>query len=219
MKKSLLFSISLMLVSMAGILHAESNIAAGKEKSATCAGCHGEDGNSEVSTFPKLAGQHASYLVKQLRAFKAGARNDAMMAPMATGLSEQDMLDLANFYASVKITPNKLPEPDKAADAAGETSSAEMQKLMAEGRNLYRNGDLNTHVSACISCHGPFGDGNKPASFPVVKAQHADYLIKTLTDFKTDERSNNPDNMMHMIAKNLNYQQIKAVAYYLSTLK
>ena len=220
MKKSLLFSISLLLVSQVNILHAESNIAAGKEKSASCAGCHGEDGNSQASNFPKLAGQHVSYLAKQMSAFKTGARKDAMMGPMVAGLSDQDMLDIAGYYAAAKLAPNKLPEVEKAADADSQAKADEEQtKLVEEGRYLYRYGDLNSQVSACISCHGPFGDGNKPASFPVLKAQHADYLIKTLTDFKNNSRSNNPENMMHMIAKKLSDREIKAVSYYLSTLK
>jgi len=135
-----------------------------------------------------------------------------MMAPMAAGLSEDDMLDLAAFYANEKIAPNTPAEGDK--NAAEET-----QKLLAEGRNLYRNGDLNAQVSACIACHGPFGDGNKPASYPSLKSQHADYLVKTLMDFKHGERSKNPDNMMHMIAKKMSDREIKAVALYLSAQK
>jgi cytochrome c553 len=212
MKKSLLLAMSLAFISSPAILHAAGKISAGKGKSATCAGCHGEDGNSQVSTFPKLAGQHASYLTKQLRAFKSGDRTDAMMAPMAVSLSEEDMLDLAEFYAAEKIAANINPEADKNADE-------EREKLLAEGRNLYRNGDINAQVSACIACHGPFGDGNKPASYPVLKSQHTDYLIKTLTDFKNGERSKNPDNMMNMIAKKMSDREIKAIAYYLSAQK
>ncbi len=212
MKKLLFFFVSWLLVAMTSILHAESTPAAGKEKSAACVSCHGDDGNSQVNTFPKLAGQHASYLVKQLKAFKSGARNNPMMGPMAVPLSDQDMLDISAYYAAQKLVPNPAPELDQEA-------TAEQTKLVEEGRHLYRYGDLNTQVSACISCHGPYGDGNKPASFPVLKAQHADYLVQTLMDFKTDARSNNPENMMHMIAKKLSDREIKAVSYYLATLK
>lgn len=211
MNKSLLLAISLALFSNSAILHAEAKISAGKEKSASCAGCHGEDGNSQTSTFPKLAGQHASYLAKQLRAFKSGAREDAMMAPMATGLSDEDIQDIAAFYANEKISASAVD--------AKESTSEENLKLLTEGRDLYRNGDLEEQVSACIACHGPFGDGNKPAAYPMLKSQHTDYLVKTLTDFKEGTRSKNPDNMMSMIAKKMSERDIKAVAAYLSTHK
>lgn len=217
MKNTLLLAFSLTLISSSSALFAEGSVSTGKEKTAACAGCHGEDGNSQVSTFPKLAQQHASYLVKQLVAFKTNARKDAMMNGIAASLSDQDMNDIGDYYAAQKINANKLSETPSDADAS--KTKEEQDQLLAMGRNLYRNGNLTTQVSACIACHGPFGDGNKPASFPLLKAQHADYIVKTLTDFKTDARSNNPDNMMHMIAKKMSEQEIKAVAYYLSVQK
>ena len=90
---------------------------------------------------------------------------------------------------------------------------------MAEGSNLYRNGDIAREVSACIACHGPLGEGNEPAAFPALRSQHADYLIKTLTDFKNGIRSNNPENMMHMITKKMTVEEIKAVSYRISMMK
>lgn len=212
MKNTLLLALSLSLIGLTNAIAAEGNVASGKEKTASCAGCHGEDGNSPADTFPKLAGQHASYIVKQLVAFKSGERKDAMMAALASSLSEQDMQDAAAFYASQKVSPNAKTE----ADAADKEDAA---ALLIEGRNLYRNGNLATQVSACIACHGPFGDGNKPAAFPLIKSQHTAYLIKTLTDFKTDLRSNNPENMMHMIAKKMSEREIKAVSVFLSNLQ
>ena len=104
-----------------------------------------------------------------------------------------------------------------AASKAGGSNAIET--LIAQGSDLYRNGDLTREVSACIACHGPFGDGNKPAAFPAIKSQHADYLIKTLTDFKSGARSNNPENMMHMIAKKMTNEEIKAVSYRISMMK
>lgn len=212
MKNTLLLALSLSLIGLTNAIAAEGNVASGKEKTASCAGCHGEDGNSPADTFPKLAGQHASYIVKQLVAFKSGERKDAMMAALASSLSEQDMQDAAAFYSSQKVSPNAKNE----ADAADKEDAA---ALLIEGRNLYRNGNLATQVSACIACHGPFGDGNKPAAFPLIKSQHTAYLIKTLTDFKTDLRSNNPENMMHMIAKKMSEREIKAVSVFLSNLQ
>jgi len=223
-KKILAFSLAVVWVSMSPVALAEDGkSSAGKEKTGHCAGCHGEDGNSLIPSYPKLAGQHASYLVNQLQSFKSGTRNNAMMAPMAAALSENDMADIAAYYAEQKISENPapaLPPPEDEDAAVDEQKNKEiMEKLLAKGGDLYRNGDLKNNVSACIACHGPYGEGNRPAAFPAVYSQHADYLIKTLTDFKSGERSNNPENMMHMIAKKLTDEEIKAVSYYISTMK
>jgi cytochrome c553 len=219
-KKLLILSISLVLTSATSILHAESNINAGKQKAASCTSCHGDDGNSMVATFPKLAQQHSSYLERQLHAFKDGSRNDPMMSAMALALTDEDITDISAYYAAQKISENTLPV--LASDDATEKPANEkdaIQTLIAQGSDLYRNGDLVREVSACIACHGPLGEGNKPASFPALKSQHADYLIKALTDFKTGSRSNNPENIMHMITKKMTDQEIKAVSYRISMMK
>ena len=228
-KKLLALSISLAFLSAPALVHAEGNITTGKTKAASCAGCHGEDGNSMGSTFPKLAGQHAGYLVKQLQAFKDGSRNAPMMAPLAMGLDAKSVEDIAAYYASQRISANELPilpfdDDDEDEDEIDTEKQAAEQKtelnnLMAIGSDLYRNGNLKTDVSACIACHGPYGEGNKPASFPTLKGQHADYLIKALTDFKNGDRSNIPDNMMHMIAMKMTDKEIQAVSYHISMLK
>lgn len=221
MKKKLqVLSISLALASATSILHAEGNINAGKEKSASCASCHGDDGNSMVATFPKLAQQHSSYLAQQLHAFKDGTRNDPMMSPMAKSLSDEDIADISAYYATQKVAENALPVlPPADEDENPSGKKYDIQDLIAQGSNLYRNGNLQSEVSACIACHGPFGEGNKPASFPALKSQHADYLIKALTDFKSSARSNNPENIMHMIAKKMTDEEIKAVSYRISMMK
>lgn len=229
MKKNwLVFSIALAISGTAPILHAEDtvatgNSAAGKGKASSCAGCHGENGNSAVATFPKLAQQHSSYLVKQLQAFKGGSRNDPVMSPMAMALNDTDMLDIAAYYSAQNISANPAPTlpPDEDADVASDDKKAKetMQALLAQGSNLYRNGNLTSEVSACIACHGSSGEGNKPAAFPALRSQHADYLIKSLTDFKSGARSHNVDNMMHMIAKKMSGEEIKAVSYYISTMQ
>ncbi|MDP2097519.1 MAG: c-type cytochrome [Methylobacter sp.] len=221
MKKKLqVLSISLALASATGILHAEGNIDAGKQKAESCASCHGEGGNSMVPTFPKLAQQHPSYLKQQLNAFKDGSRTDPMMSAMAMSLSDEDIADISAYYATQKISPNTLPVPETDDDAEPTAESkAAVQELIAQGGDLYRNGNLASEVSACIACHGPFGEGNKPASFPALRWQHADYLIKALTDFKTGARSNNPENMMHMIAKKMTAKEIQAVSYRISMMK
>jgi cytochrome c553 len=225
-KKLLAVSISLACMAIFAPVHAEGDAQTGKQHAAACAGCHGDTGNSMVSTFPKLAGQHTSYLTKQLYAFKNGSRNAPMMAPLAMGLSDKDIADLAKFYATQAVSANPMPTL-KAEDHVTEDSKhsdnknkeAELKVLLTFGGDLYRNGDLEREVSACIACHGPFGEGNKPAGFPMLKGQHADYLIQTLTDFKTGNRAKAADNMMHMIAAKMTEKEIRAVSYYISVMK
>jgi cytochrome c553 len=218
-KKWQILSISLALTSATSILHAEGNINAGKHKAESCASCHGDDGNSLVATFPKLAQQHSSYLKRQLHEFKDGSRNDPMMSAMALALTDEDIADISAYYATQKISKNSLPVLASDDEDEKPVGNKDVQNLIAQGSNLYRNGDLKREVSACIACHGSLGEGNKPASFPVLKSQHADYLIKTLTDFKSGSRSKNPENMMNMIAKKMTDDEIKAVSYRISMMK
>lgn len=230
-KKLFTISISLALFTTTIIVHAKADINAGEQQASACAGCHGADGNSAMSSFPKLAGQHASYLIKELKALKSGVRNAPMMASIAMGLSDESMAELAAFYASQTISTNPMPtfneeDEDEDEDESDETAikaikQAQQEKLnalLAKGNDLYRNGDLKTNVSACIACHGVNGNGNQPAAFPVLTGQHADYLIKTLTDFKKGERNSDPENIMNMIAKKMTEEQILAVSYYLSVM-
>lgn len=223
-RKWLALSLALALSSTSSLLFAntEADIEAGESKAASCVSCHGDSGNSMVPTFPKLAQQDASYLRKQLHAFKDGSRKNPMMASIAQSLSDKDIADIAAYYNAQKISANELPvldeDDDKPALSDADKKVA-MDKLMNEGSNLYRNGDLPHEVSACIACHGPLGEGNEPAAFPALRSQHADYLIKTLTDFKLGNRSNNSENMMHMIANKMTVEEIRAVAYRISMMK
>lgn len=223
----LVLSISLAFSTVSSPLLAEGNISVGKTKAASCGGCHGEDGNSMVATFPKLAGQHEGYIIQQLKAFKDGSRNAPMMAPLAMGLDEESIEDIAAYYASKKTSKNPMPvlisddddEDDEESEMSEEQKTEEINRLIALGTDLYRNGNLETEVSACIACHGPSGEGNKPASFPSLQGQHADYLIKALSDFKKGSRSNIRDNMMHMISKKMSDEEITAVSYKISIMK
>ncbi|MDD4914454.1 MAG: c-type cytochrome [Methylococcales bacterium] len=221
LKTLLIASISLTLTTLTGNAFAQGG-GSGKTKAAACAGCHGEDGNSAMPGFPKLAGQHKGYLVKQLQAFKNGNRISSMMGALAAGLDDRSIDEIADYYAANRITANPapaLPDSDDEDTRTEAQKKEEMASLIAAGGNLYRNGDLATAVSACIACHGPFGEGNRPGSFPSLHSQHADYLIKTLTDFKNGNRTKSRENMMYMIASKMSDQEIKAVAYYISTLK
>ncbi|MDD5215050.1 MAG: c-type cytochrome [Methylococcales bacterium] len=213
-KKSLAFALTALLCSHA---HAElshsDSVNAGKTKTASCVSCHGEHGNSTMPMFPKLAGQNSAYIANQLKAFKSGERKDPMMATLAMTLTENDIVDIANYYADQKVTG----EHEELFDTAEE--KAEHEAMVKLGGDLYRNGDLKREVSACIACHSPHGEGNKPAGFPALKAQHANYLVKALTDFQTGKRANHPENIMHMIAGKMTDAEIKAVATRIATMK
>ena len=135
------------------------------------------------------------------------------MATLAMTLTDNDITDIANYYSEQKVSG----EHDEPLDTPEEKS--EHEALNKQGGDLYRNGDLQREVSACIACHGQHGEGNQPAGFPALKAQHASYLVKALTDFKTGKRANHSENMMHMIAGKMTDTEIKAVATRIATLK
>ncbi len=218
-------SLALAFSGISSPLYARGDAEAGKSHAAACANCHGSDGNSMVGSFPKLAQQHSSYLIQQLNAFKSGDRKNPIMSGIAMSLDEQSIKDIAAYYAGQKISANPEPtlpnnDDDDEPSETGETvKQKSMPELLAQGADLYRNGDLTREVSACIACHGPSGDGNLPAAFPLIKSQQPDYLIKTLNDFKTGARTSNPDNIMRMIAQKMSEEEIKAVSYRISTMK
>ncbi len=218
-KKIIVLSISLAFSTFA---LAEGSASAGKNKSASCASCHGDNGNSMVSTFPKLAGQHENYLIRQLQDFKDGFRNAPMMVPLAMALSDQDVDDIAAYYATQKITQNQRPilmNDDDDDEESEKDNSEEIDELLALGSDLYRNGNLSSEVSACIACHGPSGEGNEPAEFPSLRGQHADYLIKALSDFKKGSRNKSNDKIMQMIATKMTDEEIQAVSFHISMKK
>lgn len=174
--------------------------------SQVCAACHGPDGNSPTPANPKLAGQHADYLYKQLTNFKAkpGAkepeRNNAIMGAFAAQLSDQDMRNVAAFYASQALTP----------------AAAREKNLVDLGRNIYRAGIAGKGVPACAGCHGPSGAG-MPAQFPRLQGQYAEYTEAQLTAFKQGTRANNAS--MTAIAMRLSEAEIKAVSDYVAGLR
>jgi cytochrome c553 len=199
--KKLLMIASIASVAMLGAAHAAGDAEAGKAKSVMCAACHGQDGNSVAPNFPKLAGQHADYLTKQLVDFKAGERTDATMNGMVAALSEQDMADLGAFYASQKGTVGQAAE-DK----------------VAMGEMLYRAGNSASGVAACSACHGPRGSGNPMAKFPSLSGQHADYTALQLKNFRNAARANDAGSMMRGVAKKMSDAEIDAVAQYIQGL-
>jgi len=201
MKKLISLVVLMAFAGTAGSVGAAGNAAAGKNKSAVCAGCHGVDGNSAAPNFPKLAGQDAQYTAKQLSDFKSGARKDPVMAGMAAGLSKKDMDDLGAYYASQKRTKGT---PSASADA------------LKKAERLYRGGNAKSGIAACMSCHGPAGTGIPPR-FPSVSGQHAAYSQKQLLDFKAGTR-NNDSEIMTRTAFLLSEAEIKAVSEYMAGL-
>ena len=213
MKKTLLLALSCACwlgtytaVTSAADALAGGDPAKGQEKSATCTACHGADGNSSNPEWPSLAGQHAGYIVKQLQNFKAGeasGRVNAMMSPMATPLSDEDMLDLGAYYASQSLKPAGGADPE----------------LVAEGELLYQGGDFERGIPACTGCHSPVGNGNPGADYPVLRGQHAKYTEMQLMAFRNGERANDPNEMMRQIADKMSDRQIQAVASYIQGLR
>lgn len=201
MKRTLLLTLAAAALSVTLTAQGAGDPEAGATKSAPCQGCHGPDGNSMVPQFPKLAGQGAKYIVKQLGDFKAGNRTNPTMAPFAAGLSEQDMEDLAAYFA--QQTP-----------AVG-AANPDLVKL---GQDIYRGGVTATGVAACAGCHGPGGTGNPAAAFPALSGQHADYTVAQLDAFASGERSNDPNQMMRLLAKRLTPEERRAVAEYIAGL-
>lgn len=178
------------------------DLAKGKALSATCAACHSADGNSVNPVWPKLAGQHASYLIKQLNDFKDGNRVNPQMAPMGASLSEDDILNLAAYFSSQTIKHGSA-NPD----------------LIKAGEKIYRAGDAENGVPACMACHGPAGTGNPGALYPALAGQHAAYTSIQLKAFKAEERNNDLDNVMRVVAGSMSDQQIEAVSEYIQGLR
>jgi cytochrome c553 len=167
-----------------------------------CASCHANDGSRGAPTYPILQGQHPQYLVKQLQEFKAGKRQGgqaAIMKGFASALSDDDMRNVAAFYATKTAKPGFAKNKD----------------LVALGEKIYRGGIADRHVPACAGCHSPTGAGI-PAQFPRIGGQHADYTAAQLTNFRAHVRSNGP--MMVTIASQLNDQEIQALADYVAGL-
>ena len=170
---------------------------AGKQKAQICAACHAADGNSINPIWPKLAGQHAEYISKQLNDFKAGNRKNDQMSPMAANLSEEDIADLAAYFASQKIKH-------------GKTDPA----MLELGQKIYRAGDINAGVPACLACHGPTGRGNPAAFYPALGGQYATYIQAQLKAFREAARTNDVNEVMRTIVGRMTDEEIKAVSEY-----
>lgn len=174
----------------------------GQQLSQACAACHGADGNSVNPEWPKLAGQHAEYTYKQLMDYKTGRRENALMSSQVLNLDEQDMRDLAAFYAIQTKT-------DGVAD----------ETVAERGERIYRGGIPSAGVAACSACHGPNGMGNPAAIFPRVAGQHAQYNIDQMRYFRAEERANDNGRMMRNLARRMSDADIVAVSEYMAGLR
>lgn len=192
----------LLCLGLIGAAQAAGDPAAGQAKTIVCGACHGVDGNSPVANFPKLAGQGERYLLKQMQDIKSGARPVVEMTGMLDPLSDQDMADIAAYYAAQKTIVG-------AADPT----------LVERGEDLFRGGKLAEGMPACIGCHSPDGSGIATAGYPHLGGQHADYTAKQLTAFREGERSNDGDSMiMRDIAAKLSNKDIEALSAYIQGL-
>ena len=202
MKKLILASITMFFFLSGAAIAGDA--AAGKAKSAACGGCHGFDGNSSISAYPKLAGQNEAYMVSQIKAFKANTdRQNAIMLGMAAGLSDEDAADIGAYFQAQSVKEAAPFDADKAA----------------AGRELYKGGDLQKGIPACQACHGPNGAGTAGIGYPQLGGQYVDYTLAQLKAFKEGTRKNDDKMLMRSIVEKLSDEEMAAVSNYIASLK
>lgn len=177
------------------------HIAAGQALAGqSCAVCHGDQGQSVAPDFPRLAGQNAAYVMKQLKDFASGARISPTMGDKAKQLSEEQMLAIGLFYQSLRPTMTQVVDP----------------KLAQVGEFVYERGNVHTSMPACVICHGTAARGT--AELPRLAGQHPDYIVRQMKAFK-DRTRNNDNAIMHLVADRITEMELQAVAAYLGGLK
>lgn len=174
-----------------------------------CAACHGADGNSAAPTYPKIAGQNAKYLVKQMEDIKSGARSVPVMTGQLDNVSSAQIKALADYYSSQEI----------------KSLSPVNKELLPLGERIYRLGDISKGLPACTGCHSPTGKGNGGAGFPALGGQHADYIATSLKAFREGaeyadkgRRNDEMQSVMRTIALRMSDKEIEAVSNYISSL-
>jgi len=184
---------------------AEGDASAGQAKSAICAACHGADGNSIVPNWPKLAGQHADYLERQIKLIKSNDRTVIEMSAFVSSLSDQDIEDIAAWYSS---------QTNNGGVVADEST-------IVLGQRIYKAGDAESGIPACMSCHGPAGGGIPLSGYPALAGQHAAYTGKMLTAFRAGDHwgdDDGPSEVMNGVTARLSDEEIDAVASYIQGL-
>jgi len=203
--RRLLLAITTLIILLPTMASAAGDKDKGKSIADTvCAACHGPDGNSPVTIYPKLAGQHVGYLEQSLQEFRKGPqgkRNNPIMYGMVVNLSDDDIANVAAYYASQTMS---------AGGAA--------KDLVEVGERLYRGGNEDSGVPACLACHGPQGLGNDLANYPKISGQYADYIATQLKAYRAEERVDDPNGMMRGVAKHMTDAEITAVSSYVAGL-
>ena len=183
----------MVLLGSSGLL-ADGNAANGQDLVAVCGACHGQDGNSPAGAFPSLAGQGEKYLYKQMVDIKDGRRSAVTMTGLLDGYSDQQIMDIAAYYAS---------QQTKVGAASAD--------LVALGEKVYRAGIARKNIAACTACHSPNGNGNRAAAFPALSGQWPEYTIAQLKAFRSGERNNDGESrMMRLTAMDLSDKEIEA---------
>jgi cytochrome c553 len=205
-------ALSLSLVALPTLAQQAGDAAAGATKAATCTACHGLNGNSANPEWPSIAGQNAAYSREQIAAIKSGKRPNPLMQPLVQTLTDQDIADLAAYYAQQTPTGH---EADPSYWKAGE--------------KLYRGGDGARGIPACMACHGPVGRGNPAAGYPALQAQYAVYTVKQLENYANDARYAKDANgktqsgpnalMMNLIASRLSPEDRRNLASYIQGIR
>ncbi len=182
---------------------ADGDPAKGKELTTTCLACHGETGNSMAGAFPNLGGQSENYLLKQLTDIQSGARPVPTMMGLLDNMTEADLANLAAYYAG-----------------QSRSFGAAKEELVELGESIYLGGIPRKNIASCASCHSPSGNGNNPAAWPALAGQWPEYTVTQLKAFQSGERMNDGDSrMMRTIARDMNEQEMEAVASYLYGLR
>ncbi len=191
---------------------------AGQTKSAACAACHSADGNSTVEMYPSIAGQSERYVAQQMALIANGQRSSgasAAMVPFVQDLTPQDMRDIGAFFATQKASAG-LADDGVVADGPYKG-----MKFFEIGQQLYRGGDAQRGIPACMACHGPTGAGNPGPAYPHIGGQHSAYVTRRLQEYQagvTRETDKAHFQIMASIAKSLTEQEIQALGSYLQGL-
>lgn len=201
MKK--LIAAALITLGFSSMVQAQGDAAAGENKTIVCRACHGADGNDSVlPDVPRIGGQHASYLLKQMQDIKSGVRSAPLMTGMLNSLNDQDMADVAAFFAAQEAPLGVATE-----------------ESLALGASLYRAGNPEIGAAACSACHSPTGAGNSSAGYPALNGQDVAYTELQLKAFRSGERQNDTSEEMRAITARLNDAEISALASYVSGLR
>lgn len=183
--------------------HAAGDAQAGQSVASTkCIACHSLDGNSVNPQWPSIAGQHASYIIKHVKAIRAGERSAPLMQPMVIDITDQQIEDVAAYYSTQRI---------KGQEAA--------KNVVERGEKIYRGGHADSKIPACLACHGPNGRGIPGSNYPQVRSQWAVYNAAQLQAYKNGTRKTDQSEIMRDVASRLSDADIEAVAQYMQGLR